>query len=178
MSSQEIGGTHLSSYVLEQLPILEIENYSTRMCGDAALNGLELTYTARGLEAFAHDHGYDWPSIRWDNECRALLSCEMDAAHFRLSLGSRNEWGVDNPELCEVYPAPRPAVDYLMEIILIDKRRDIEEHGDYRTRLQILEVYDRMQYAIDTEEPYLTLLDPPLAAPASPILREKKTLNE
>jgi len=37
-------------------------------------------------------------------------------------------------------------------------------HGDFRTKLVILDIYDRLQEAIDTGEPYQTTLDPPPAA--------------
>ena len=38
-------------------------------------------------------------------------------------------------------------------------------HGEYRTRCVILEIYDAMQQAIETGQPYQTLLDPPPADP-------------
>jgi len=56
-------------------------------------------------------------------------------------------------------------VDYIMETFPIVKRKDVKEHGDYRTKLQILAVYDAMQRAKSTGEPYQTLLDPPPADP-------------
>lgn len=45
------------------------------------------------------------------------------------------------------------------------KKRDIGLHGSYRTKEQSLDIYDRMQRAIDSGEPYQTLLDPPPADP-------------
>jgi hypothetical protein len=50
----------------------------------------------------------------------------------------------------------------LGEIFPIVKRNDIKQHGDYRMRRMILDLYDRMQHARDTGEPYQTLLAPPL----------------
>ena len=38
-------------------------------------------------------------------------------------------------------------------------------HGEYRTKRVILEIYDEMQQATDTGEPYQTRLDPPPADP-------------
>ncbi len=52
-----------------------------------------------------------------------------------------------------------------METFPIVKSKDIQKHGDCRTKLQILDIYDRMQQAIDTGEPCQTLLDPPPADP-------------
>ena len=68
-------------------------------------------------------------------------------------------------ELKRHFPSPRDAVDYIMETCLIAKRKDVAKHGDYRTQLVILRIYDRMQNAIATGKPYQTLLDPPPADP-------------
>jgi hypothetical protein len=46
-----------------------------------------------------------------------------------------------------------------------DRRKDQAAHGEYRTKCVILEMYDDMQRAIDTGQPYQTRLDPPPADP-------------
>jgi hypothetical protein len=107
----------------------------------------ELTYTAYDLQPFARDCSYEGPPFRWDDDRRFLLRCELDAAYFHL------------------YGIARDDVDYIMETFPIVKRNDIKQHGDYRTKLMILDIYDRMQQAMDTGEPYQTLLDPPPADP-------------
>ena len=117
------------------------------------------------MKAFALDCGYSGSPFRWDEERRFLLRCELDAAYFHLYLGSQSEWGSDSPQLREMFPTPRDAVDYIMETLPIVKRKDEAAHGDYRTKLQILDIYDAMQRAIDTDELYQTLLDPPPADP-------------
>jgi hypothetical protein len=53
-----------------------------------------------------------------------------------------------------------------METFPIVKRKDEKEYGDYRTKKLIRHVYDAMQKAIETGEPYQTLLDPPPAHPS------------
>ena len=109
---------------------------------------LELTYTAWDLSPFAQDCGYDGPPFRWDEERRFLLRCELDAAYFHL------------------YGITRDDVDYVMETFPIVKRKDEAQHGEYRTKRVILEMYDAMQRAIDTGEPYQSRLDPPPGPPA------------
>jgi hypothetical protein len=79
----------------------------------------------------------------WDDERRALLRAELDGAFFHL------------------YGVNRDDVDYIMETFPIVKRKDQAKFGEYRTKRLILDVYDRMQKAIDSGEPYQTLLDPP-----------------
>ena len=152
---QKVGGTHLKYHVVRQLPVLPPAVYSQRVgwVAEDRLSAwlrpraLELTYTAWDLEPFAKDCGYDGPPFRWDEQRRFLLRCELDAAFFHL------------------YGIARDDVDYIMETFPIVKRKDIAAHGDYRTKLTILDIYDRMQRAIDTGEPYKTLLDPPPADP-------------
>ena len=59
----------------------------------------------------------------------------------------------------------RDDVDYIMETFPIVKKKDVAAHGSYRTKEKILEVYDSMQSAMDTGQPYQTVLDPPPADP-------------
>jgi hypothetical protein len=48
----------------------------------------------------------------------------------------------------------------------IVRRHDEEAHGEYRTKLLILERYDAMAKAAEGGEPYETVFDPPPADPA------------
>ena len=106
-----------------------------------------MTYTAWDLQPFAQNCGYDGPPFRWDEERRFLLRCELDAAFFHL-------YGIEGDD-----------VGYIMETFPIVKRKDEAAHGEYRTKRVILEIYDEMQLAMDTGEPYQTRLDPPPADP-------------
>jgi hypothetical protein len=88
------------------------------------------------------------PPFRWDEQRRFLLRCELDAAYFHL------------------YGIARDDVDYIMETFPIVKRKDVAAHGEYRTKRVILEIYDAMQQAMDSGQPYQTRLDPPPADPS------------
>lgn len=46
-----------------------------------------------------------------------------------------------------LYGIERDDVDYIMETFPIVKRKDIAEHGEYRTKRMILEIYDAMAEA-------------------------------
>jgi hypothetical protein len=54
-----------------------------------------------------------------------------------------------------------------METSAIVKRKHEAKYGDYRTKLQTLNIYGRMQEAIATGQPYQTILD------ATPEFREQ-----
>ena len=127
---------------------------------------LELTYTAWDLEAFAADCGWSGPPFRWDEERRFLLRCELDAAFFHLYLGPAPEWQQQPEALTRAFPTPRHAVSYIMDTFPIVKRKDETKHGHYRTQATILQIYDALGEAIQTGQPYQTLLNPPPADPA------------
>ena len=114
------------------------------------------------MKPLAEDLGYDDAPFIWDNDRRFVIRCELDAAFFHLYLGTIVEWSNQcSPELLSAFPAPRNAVEFIMETFPIVKRRDIQEFGEYRTKDTILEIYDRMTEAINSGIPYQTLLDPP-----------------
>jgi hypothetical protein len=153
VARQKLGGTHMTFFILKQLPVLPPNQYAA-IChwddrsslGDWILpRVVELNYTAWDLEPFAKDCGYDGPPFRWNEERRFLLRCELDAAYFHL------------------YGIERDDVDYIMETFPIVKRKEEKQYGEYRTKRVILEIYDEMKRAIETGVPYRTRLEPPPA---------------
>jgi hypothetical protein len=155
VTRQKVGGTDVSSFMVEQLALVAYGAYSLASAFDSRMRThdwilprvIELTYTAWDLEAFAHDVGYDGPPFRWDPERRFLLRCELDAAFFHL------------------YGLSRDDTDYVMETFPIVRKHDLKAHGEYRTKRVILEIYDAMGEAARTGKPYQTRLDPPPADP-------------
>jgi hypothetical protein len=175
ITRQKVGGTQINLYNLQQLPVFPPSAYAgectwlsqSALGAWCATHAAELTYTAWDLEAFGVDCGHAGPPFRWDEERRFLLRAELDAAFFHLYLGTPDEWEQDaSSALKAKLPTPRHAVDHIMETFPIVKRKDIEEHGTYRTKDTILAIYDEMAEAIRTGRPYQTRLDPPPADPS------------
>jgi len=187
IARQKIGGTHLSDYILRQLPVLPPERYKDS-CPWGEDSGslrewllprvLELIFTSWNLKPFAEDCNYEGPPFHWDEERRFLLRVELDAAFFHLYLGPASEWQEQStPELLEAFPTVHHAVDYIMETFPIVKRRDIVrsevkngsgevvEEGHYITKDNIIKIYDQIQKAMDAGEHYVTQLDPPPGPP-------------
>lgn len=119
---------------------------------------LELTYNAYDMRPFAQDvwaELYPDPATRpllpepfiWDEERRFKICCELDARYFHL------------------YGINRDDAAYILETFPIVKRKDIARYGEYRTKNLILEIYDAMQRAKESGQPYQTVLDPPPADP-------------
>ncbi len=185
VSRQKLGGASFNFFVKRQIPVIPPGNFRTSLpwcCSSTAIQWidrrvLELTYTARDLADFALDCLYDGPPFRWDEERRFLLRCELDAAYFHLYLGASEEWGNDSPQVREMFPTPRHAVEYIMETFPIVKRKDIKrttitdengevtQPGTYITKDTILSIYDAMTESIRTGVPYQTRLDPPPGPP-------------
>ena len=154
VARQKVAGLHLRGHYLAQLAVIAPLDFEVACSWhDRTVplkewilpRVLELSYTAHDLGPFARDCGYNGEPFRWDEERRFHLQCELNAAFFH------------------VYDIERSDVEYILETFPIVKKKDIKFHGDFRTKLQILEIYDAMQRSIDTGEPYRTLLDPPPA---------------
>lgn len=72
------------------------------------------------------------------------------------------------PARCGVLPSLRHRGDdvyYIMETFPIVLRTDEAQFDDYRTKRLMLDIYDRMQRAIESGTPYQPILDPPRADP-------------
>ena len=167
-SRQKVGGTSLKYFTMRQLPVLPPSTYSQpcvwgslqTLCEWLAPRVLELTCTSYDLQGFAEDCGYTGEPFRWDEARRFLLRAELDAAYFHL------------------YGIARADVDYILDTFPIVKRKDEAQHGEYRTKRVILEIYDAMQHAIATGQPYQTLLNPPPANGWVPLEIPEETATE
>jgi hypothetical protein len=181
VARQKLGGVNMLGFIQKQLAVLPPTTYTKPCQWGSGVESIaawiiprvvELTYTAWDLEAFAKDCGFECAPFRWDEARRFLLRCELDAAFFHLYLCSdaSGEWchceAESQEELQRLkasFPTPRLAVEYMMETFPIVKKRDVEEFGDYRTKLQVLATYGQMAEAMKTGVTYKTLLDPPPA---------------
>lgn len=141
VSRQKISGVHLTYGYVTQLPVLIPEALDPH-AAFITPRVIELTYTACDMEPFARDLGDSGAPFHWDEDRRFLLRAELDALFFHL-------YGID-----------RDDVDYIMETFPIVKRKDIAAHGTYRTKDQILAIYDAMAAANGSGSTYRTLLDP------------------
>lgn len=164
----KVGGSHLSSFILRQLPILAAEDLQTTMRlmlggGDSSIVSrvLELVYTSRDLEPFAADASYNGPPFIWNAARRHVIRCELDAAVFHAYLGSAAQWSCSvSPELARFFPTPRSAVEYVLETFPIIKARDEVEHCSYHTKEMILSIYDDMASANELAQPWSSQLAP------------------
>lgn len=173
---QKIGGTNLTFGYIYQFPVLppNIFDQPTHWQHSLSLaewlkpHILELTYTAEDMRPFAEDLGYDGDPFIWDEERRAAIRAELDAAFFHLYLPANPDgtWQKCDQEsqqeyesLVAAFPTPRNAVEYVMETFPITRDKDIKKYGEYRTKTMILQNYDGMLEAISAggewQSPYV-----------------------
>ena len=171
---QVLGGIHLSDYVTKQLPVLPPSTYDLRNFWHSGVflldwlrpRVLELVFTSYDLSQVSRDLDYAGPPFRWNEERRFQIRCELDGAFFHLYLGPEDAWRNEPTTLTTYFSTPRHAVDYILDTFPIVRRDDEKHHGHYRTKTQILDIYDRMTQSILTGTPYQTILKPPPGDPS------------
>ena len=125
VARQKVQATHLTWYIVEQLPVIAPADYD-RPFGDTTARALvrehvlRLTYTAHDMAPFARDLGYDGPPFTWDDEERRHLRARLDALYFHL------------------YGLSRDDASYVLDTFPIVRRDDEKAFGRYRTRDLIL----------------------------------------
>lgn len=198
LARQSLGGENASFFIVKQLPLLPIKDLNNKLWMFDSRPGtfdfiarkiLELTYTAWDLEPFAQDCNYHGPPFKWNEDRRFRIRAELDAAFFHLYLPStkegdwkpslisegnvKDETEAELNSLKQAFSTPRHAVEHILESFPIVKRKEVDAYGEYRTKRVILEIYDAMQNAMVTGNPYKSPLDPPAGPPEDPLLEWK-----
>lgn len=134
-----VGGTHMSFFIVKQLPILPPEAYLERVRSVLPTyvelivpRSLELTFTADDLEDFAKDLGYNGQPFPWDERRRHMLRCELDAIYAHM-------YGLERSELASILDAPPPSSSFPAL-----KSTEMKEFGEYRTKRYVLQAYDQL----------------------------------
>ena len=122
VTRQKVHATHLTWYIVEQLPVIAPADYDRRFGDETARDlvrrhVLELTYTAHDMQPFARDLG---EPFEWNEEDRRHLRARLDALYFHL------------------YGLSRDAAAYVLDTFPIVRRQDEAQFGHYRTRDLIL----------------------------------------
>jgi len=136
IARQKVPATHFTWYVLEQLPVIPLDDIRNTGFGDISAwdlisrTVLELTYTAHDMAPFARDMGHVDegnevpPPFAWDEARRLRLKAMLDAIFFHL-------YGVFDPSDRE---RSRDDIRYIYSTFPIVERREMEAHGRYLSR--------------------------------------------
>ena len=125
VARQKVQGQHLNLYIVEQIPLIALDEYGRRFGKKTAReivqdHVLRLTYTSYDMEPFARDLGYNGAPFKWDNEERRHLRARLDALYFHL-------YGISNDD-----------AEYILSTFPIVEREDKTEFGRYRTSEMII----------------------------------------
>ena len=151
---QKVGGLHLTYFTMRQLPALRPTEYaipapwspSTQLRDWLLPRVLELTYTSWNLKPFAEDCGDDGAPFVWNPERRFQLRCEIDAAFFHL------------------YGVTREDAAWILDTFPVLNQLEERQHGEYRTKRGVLEIYDALATAAAKGIQYHSPLKPPRRA--------------
>lgn len=151
VARQKIAGLNANFFYVKQFPVLSPKIFDSvcRWGGGEDLRTwilsrvINLQYTSHDLDEFVKILGRNDDVRRWNAGWRSIVLAELDAALFHC------------------YGVSRDDIDFIMETFPIVRRKDEAEHGEYRTKRLILEVFDSMQAAMDTGTEYEKILGPP-----------------
>ncbi|ACV11880.1 restriction/modification enzyme [Halorhabdus utahensis DSM 12940] len=129
---QKVGGTHLSHFILRQLPIPSPNRFErVKLDGepirDAILErSIRLMYTAHDLDPFAEEVGEGRGPFTFtgDTQPRKELRMELEAL------------------ICHVYDLSSDDFEQLFDSFEQIRDREMEEHGRYQTRETIKQKYE------------------------------------
>ncbi len=138
IARQKIGGTHLSDYIMKQLPVIPPEAYTQEDIKFISSRVLELVYTSWDMRPFAQDMGYDGEPFIWNPNRRALSRAELDAYYAKL-------YGLTRDELRYILdPTDVYGADFPSETFRVLKNNEVRQFGEYQTQRLVLEAWDKM----------------------------------
>ncbi|MGI8740662.1 MAG: Eco57I restriction-modification methylase domain-containing protein [Gammaproteobacteria bacterium] len=122
---QKLHGQTLNLFILEQLPMIEAQQYQEQLGGRTIADFirdqvLHLTYTAVDMRPFARDMGFEGEPFVWDEEDRRHRMARLDALFFHL------------------YGITREDADYILNTFPIVRAQDEKTFGRYLTRDLVL----------------------------------------
>lgn len=134
---QKIGGTNFSAFILNQLPVPppeEFERFSVRVGANIEVASkyimnrvLKLVWTSHSLDCLGQVLHNDEGPFTWNREERRKLRTEIDLVVAKI-------YGVKKEELV-----------HMCETFRIQKNKDMEEFGRFRTMEDMLEGYDSLK---------------------------------
>jgi hypothetical protein len=128
ISRRKIGGSHLSVYVFDQIPVIPPGNFSKRVRTEIKDRVLKLIYTSKSLSKFANDLGYFGEPFEWNEAQRLTLQLELDAIFFHLY-----ELDIDD-------------LDYIIESFGIIKKRDLSNTNHFYTKEKLIELFNQYNW--------------------------------
>ncbi len=134
-----VGGSHMSFFIVKQLPVLPPEEYLKHSTVGLPYvqhivpRVLELTYTSEDMAGFAGDLGFEGPPFPWDEQRRHRLRCELDAVFAHM-------YGLNRCDLQWILDAEPPSSSFPSL-----KQNEMKQFGEYRTQRYVLRAFDQLE---------------------------------
>lgn len=137
VARNKVQSAHLNAYILEQLPLIPLDQFSRtfgpRTAGDIVRSDvIALTYTSDDMALFAREQGYRGQAFAWNFEDRLRRRARLDAIFMLL-------YGLDRLEASEV----------LNSFPILRRQDEQASDGRYRTRDLII----RYMAALEAGDP-------------------------
>ncbi|MDT3682123.1 MAG: N-6 DNA methylase [Truepera sp.] len=145
VTRQKLGGSHLSYFIVRQLPALPPSSYGSHDLDFVIPRVLELSFTSWDLEGFAKAHGYGGPPFILNEERRLTILAELDAYFFL-------RYGLNKTE-----------VEHVLDAFPILRRLDEEAYGRFRTKEATLEAFSALSDCGSDVSKFTSVLHPPPA---------------
>lgn len=144
-----MGGSNMSNYIIEQLPVLSPEEIQSSGCEHEIVERVSrLCWFNHDLDEWMDELRGDCPDnynlpvepLIWDCQQRAVWQAELDAIFAHL-------YGLTSEELRYILdPEDVCGEGCINETFRVLKGNEIREFGEYRTKRLILEAWDRFGY--------------------------------
>jgi hypothetical protein len=135
---QKMSRQGLDAFILKQVAVPPPNSIHAEFGSFLLPRILELTYTAYDMRPWAEDLGYDGPPFGWDEDRRAHLRADLDAAYAHLC-------GLTRDELRYILdPADIYGPDFPSETFCVLKEREMRQYDEYRTARLVLAAWDRL----------------------------------
>jgi hypothetical protein len=139
IARQKIGGSSFKYFSFRQLAVPSPRSFTEQRVAFLLPRILELAYTAEDMRPWAEDLGYADEPFAWDEDRRAHLRAELDAAYAHL-------YGLTRDELRYILdPTDIHGADFPSETFRVLKEKEIKQHGEFRTARLVLAAWDQME---------------------------------
>lgn len=144
VARQKVGGTHMTYFIVKQLPVMPTETYDRYINGERLAEwvkrrALELTYTSYDMAPLARDLGYDGLPSKWDEARRAELRGELDGLYAHLYGLSRDDFA------------------YILTTFPVLQKNEERRYGEYRTAGLARAAYDALAPLVAAVRPAANL---------------------
>ncbi len=133
---QKVGGSHLTVFILNQLPLLLPDSYSSSAREFIIQRALRLCFSCVQMRPIVEE--FEASVLPLSIQDLLIIRAELDAFYAHL-------YGLTRDELRYILdPADVMGPDYPSETFRVLKNNELRQFGEYRTQRLVLEAWDRL----------------------------------